>query len=218
MRQRLEREARAISSLNHPNICALYDIGRQDGVDFLVMEYREGETLEARLERGPLPVALVRLFGEAVGRSGDSRGLLEPRTLTGREVGGGGETRSPDEDTGYLVVGSAQGDIVASDFRCRRRSEPNLVSGREPDRVRFQSGGRTGHLSQSTEWARAGRSAVDIRGPEERRGLVAGRQVPDVQSAAARGRSVAAAAVFRREETRLACGGAPPRPNGTLFA
>ena len=55
MRERFEREARAVSSLNHPHICALYDIGRQDGIDFLVMEYLEGETLASRLERGPLP-------------------------------------------------------------------------------------------------------------------------------------------------------------------
>jgi len=54
-RQRFEREARAVSSLNHPHICVLYDIGRQDGIDFLVMEYLEGETLAARLARRPLP-------------------------------------------------------------------------------------------------------------------------------------------------------------------
>ena len=57
LRQRLEREARAISSLNHPHICALYDVGRQDGVDYLVMEYVEGETLAARLAKGLLPFA-----------------------------------------------------------------------------------------------------------------------------------------------------------------
>src|SRR5208282_105502 len=49
-RQRFEREAKAVSSLNHPHICTLYDIGRQDGVDFIVMEYVEGATLGARLE------------------------------------------------------------------------------------------------------------------------------------------------------------------------
>ncbi len=52
MRQRFEREARAISNLNHPHICTLYDISRQDGVDFLVMEYLEGETLADRLTKG----------------------------------------------------------------------------------------------------------------------------------------------------------------------
>ena len=54
--ERFEREARAISSLNHPHICALYDIGREDTVEYLVMEYLEGESLEARLRKGPLPI------------------------------------------------------------------------------------------------------------------------------------------------------------------
>jgi eukaryotic-like serine/threonine-protein kinase len=53
-RQRLEREARAISKLSHPHICPLFDIGHQDGTDFLVMEYLEGETLASRLARGSL--------------------------------------------------------------------------------------------------------------------------------------------------------------------
>jgi eukaryotic-like serine/threonine-protein kinase len=56
LRQRFEREAKAISSLNHPHICALYDVGQQDGIDFLVMEYLDGETLADRLVRGPLPL------------------------------------------------------------------------------------------------------------------------------------------------------------------
>src|SRR5579863_2485621 len=54
-RQRFEREAKAVSALNHPNICTLHDVGSQDGTDFLVMEYLEGDTLAARLEKGPLP-------------------------------------------------------------------------------------------------------------------------------------------------------------------
>jgi serine/threonine protein kinase len=54
LRQRLDREAKAVSSLNHPHICTLYDVGHQDGIDFLVMEYLEGETLATRLEKGPL--------------------------------------------------------------------------------------------------------------------------------------------------------------------
>ena len=55
LRQRFEREAKTISSLTHPHICTLYDIGEQDGTSFLVMEYLEGETLEKRLRKGPLP-------------------------------------------------------------------------------------------------------------------------------------------------------------------
>jgi eukaryotic-like serine/threonine-protein kinase len=58
-RERFDREARAISSLNHPHICILHDIGNQDGTSFLVMEYLEGETLASRLSKGPLPVDQV---------------------------------------------------------------------------------------------------------------------------------------------------------------
>src|SRR5439155_12118194 len=56
LRERFEREARAVSSLNHPHICTLHDIGVQDGVSFLVMELLEGETLAERLARGRLPL------------------------------------------------------------------------------------------------------------------------------------------------------------------
>jgi serine/threonine protein kinase len=55
-RERLEREARAVAALNHPHICVLHDIGRHDDIDFLVLEYLEGETLAARLSRGALPL------------------------------------------------------------------------------------------------------------------------------------------------------------------
>src|SRR5258707_1137289 len=56
LRERFEREARTIASLNHPHICTLFDIGHQDGTDYLVMEYMEGETLAQRLQKGPLPL------------------------------------------------------------------------------------------------------------------------------------------------------------------
>ena len=55
-KQRFEREARAISSLNHPHICQLYDIGSHDGTDFLVMEFLDGETLADRLRKGAMPL------------------------------------------------------------------------------------------------------------------------------------------------------------------
>src|SRR5579859_4083489 len=56
LKARFEREAKAISGLNHPHICHLYDVGSQDGTDYLVMELLEGESLDKRLERGPLPL------------------------------------------------------------------------------------------------------------------------------------------------------------------
>jgi Tol biopolymer transport system component/predicted Ser/Thr protein kinase len=59
LRERFDREARTIAGLNHPHICTLFDIGHQDGTDFLVMEYLEGETLADRLKKGPLPMEQV---------------------------------------------------------------------------------------------------------------------------------------------------------------
>src|ERR1700682_1261167 len=65
-RQRFEREAKTISSLNHPHICVLYDVGHQDGMDYLVMECLEGETLARRLEKGPLSLEQVLKFGAQI--------------------------------------------------------------------------------------------------------------------------------------------------------
>ena len=62
LRERFEREAKTIASLNHPHICTLFDIGQQDGIDFLVMEHLEGETLAQRLQKGPLPLEQVLQF------------------------------------------------------------------------------------------------------------------------------------------------------------
>jgi Tol biopolymer transport system component/tRNA A-37 threonylcarbamoyl transferase component Bud32 len=62
-RERFEREARTISSLNHPNICTLHDVGHQNGVDYLVMEYLEGETLASRLNKGALAPDQVLKYG-----------------------------------------------------------------------------------------------------------------------------------------------------------
>ena len=62
-RQRFEREARAISALNHSHICHLHDIGTQDGMDFLVMEYLDGDTVERRLKKGPLPIKQALTHG-----------------------------------------------------------------------------------------------------------------------------------------------------------
>ena len=63
LKQRLERESKAISALQHPNICTLFDVGSQDGVDFLVMELLDGQTLADRLEKGALPLAQALTVG-----------------------------------------------------------------------------------------------------------------------------------------------------------
>jgi Tol biopolymer transport system component len=65
-RERFEREAKAVSSLSHPHICPLYDIGHQDGIDYLVMEYLEGQTLADRLKRGPLPLEQVLQYAAQI--------------------------------------------------------------------------------------------------------------------------------------------------------
>jgi len=66
VRSRFEREARTVSSLNHPHICVLHDVGREADTDYLVMELVEGETLSTRLTRGPLPTAEVLRLGAQI--------------------------------------------------------------------------------------------------------------------------------------------------------
>jgi len=87
-RERLEREARAASNLNHPHICMLHDIGEDRGIVYLVMEYLEGETLAQRLERGPLPIAEILCYAiqiagavDAAHRSGIIHRDLKPGNI-----------------------------------------------------------------------------------------------------------------------------------------
>jgi serine/threonine protein kinase len=65
-KQRFEREAKTISSLNHPHICMLHDLGSQNGIEYLVMECIEGEALLKRLDRGPLPLEQVEKYGAQI--------------------------------------------------------------------------------------------------------------------------------------------------------
>jgi len=65
-RERFDREAKVVASLDHPHICAVYDVGHDDGVDYLVMQYLEGETLASRLHGGPLPIADALKYGSQI--------------------------------------------------------------------------------------------------------------------------------------------------------
>ena len=71
LRERFEREARAASKLNHPNICTVYDVGHQDGIQYLVMEFLEGESLQQRLLKGPVPMSQVLRYAVESARALD---------------------------------------------------------------------------------------------------------------------------------------------------
>jgi serine/threonine protein kinase/Tol biopolymer transport system component len=88
LRARFEREARAIAALSHPNICAIHDVGSEDGIEYLVMEYLEGETLADRISRGPLPIQQVLRYGAQIAealqqahRSGITHRDLKPGNI-----------------------------------------------------------------------------------------------------------------------------------------
>jgi eukaryotic-like serine/threonine-protein kinase len=81
LKQRMEREAKAISALQHANICTLRDLGTQDGTNFLVMEYLEGQTLGERLGKGALPLDQVLKIGTEIAQALESahqQGIIAP--------------------------------------------------------------------------------------------------------------------------------------------
>ena len=101
-RERFEREGKAISQLNHPNICTLYDVGRQDLTDFLVMEYLEGETLADRLVKGALPLDQALTIAiqianalDTAHRAGIVHRDLKPGNVILTRSGGSPRRRSP---------------------------------------------------------------------------------------------------------------------------
>jgi Tol biopolymer transport system component/predicted Ser/Thr protein kinase len=106
-RQRLEREAKAVSSLSHPNICRLYDVGHENGVDFLVMEFIDGETLADRLARGPLPVEEVLRFGVQIA---DALERAHKRGIVHRDLKPG-NIMLTSEGTKLLDFGLARADL-----------------------------------------------------------------------------------------------------------
>jgi len=109
-RQRLEREAKAVSSLSHPHICPLYDVGHENGVDFLVMEFIEGETLADRLARGPLPIDEVLRDGVQIA---DALEKAHRQGIVHRDLKPGNVMLTTD-GTKLLDFGLARTDAVAS--------------------------------------------------------------------------------------------------------
>ncbi len=130
LRQRFEREAKAISSLSHPNICTLFDVGHESGVDYLVMEYLEGEALSDRLARGPLPTEeMVRHGIEIAGaldrahRQGIVHRDLKPGNVILTRTG----AKVLDFGLAKVAAGTAAGSAVDA-----LTSLPTLAAGTSP--------------------------------------------------------------------------------------
>ena len=130
-KHRFEREARTISSLNHPNICTLHDVGHQDGIDYLVMEYIEGETLADRLRRGPLPVEQVLKYGieiceglEKAHRSGVVHRDLKPGNIMLTKAG----AKLMDFGLAKAVASEASSSLTAT-LSTPRESHPLTAQG-----------------------------------------------------------------------------------------
>jgi eukaryotic-like serine/threonine-protein kinase len=147
-RQRFEREAKAISGLNHPNICVLHDVGHQDDFEYLVMECVEGETLAKRLEKGPLPLEQVLKYGAQIAdaldkahRNGIVHRDLKPSnvmlTATGAKLLDFGLAKETTPFGGLVTVTAAnalspvtaQGTIVGT----FQYMSPEQVEGKEVD-------------------------------------------------------------------------------------
>jgi Tol biopolymer transport system component len=127
-RERMAREARAIAALNHPHICAIYDIGRQDDLDYLVMEFIDGETLAARLSRGRVSIAEALRYAEQIAmalgeahRAGIVHRDVKPANIMlGAAAGGRAQAK-------LLDFGIAKGRAAdASAVTVRTRTEPGV--------------------------------------------------------------------------------------------
>ena len=105
--ERFEREAKAVSSLNHPHICTLHDVGERDGIHYLVMEYVEGDTLQQRLEKGRLPLDQALEYAIQIA---DALDKAHRQGVVHRDLKPG---QHHDHEVGYEVtglwVGEAQG-------------------------------------------------------------------------------------------------------------
>jgi Tol biopolymer transport system component/predicted Ser/Thr protein kinase len=124
LRERFEREAKTISSLNHPNICALYDLGHHDGADFLVMEYLQGETLADRIERGALPPDQVTRLGGEIANALDrahKQGIIHRDLKPGNIMLTKSGVKLLDFGLAKLQVGGASGATLATSLATQQK-------------------------------------------------------------------------------------------------
>lgn len=144
-RRRFAREALAVSSFSHPNVCALYDVGHQDGTDYLVMEYLDGETLSARLKKGPLPLDQILRYAieisnalEAAHRRGIVHRDLKPGNIFLTKTG----AKLLDFGLATLKAGPSAGEDAGEEQRLTRAGmvlgtlhylAPEQIEGKEAD-------------------------------------------------------------------------------------
>jgi eukaryotic-like serine/threonine-protein kinase len=131
-KQRFEREAKTISSLNHPHICVLHDVGHQDGTDYLVMECVEGETLAKRLEKGPLPLEQVLKYGAQIADALDKAhrsGVVHRDLKPGNIVLAGTGTKLLDFGLAKAVSPLASGMTLTADTPRVAMTEEGTIVG-----------------------------------------------------------------------------------------
>jgi len=153
-RQRFEREASAIASLNHPHICQLYDADHDAGVEFLVLELLEGETLDHRLEKGPLPVEIAIQYAieiadglSAAHRRGIVHRDLKPANIKRAATG---EVKVLDFGLGKVL--ETQNELSDSPTRLTEVTQANVLLGTlaymSPEQVRGETADE-----RNPEWA-----------------------------------------------------------------